>query len=51
MKRIMLCFALTLLAACEPEVGSDEWCAAMKEKNKQDWTLAETRDYAKHCLF
>lgn len=38
------------LGACAPEVGSDEWCANLKEKPKGEWTLNETTDYAKHCL-
>lgn len=48
-------FALTALLAlslggCAPEVGSDKWCANLKEKPKGDWSLNETTDYAKHCL-
>lgn len=39
-----------LLLGCAPEVGSDEWCADMKEKPKGDWTANEATDYAKHCL-
>ncbi len=42
---------LLLLAACAPEVGSDKWCANMKQKPKGDWTANEAADYAKHCLF
>jgi len=43
---------LTLgLAACSPEVGSDKWCAAMKEKPKGDWTANEAGDFTKHCIF
>ena len=47
MSAIILMFAL---AACTPEVGSDEWCIHMKEKPKEDWTASESGDYAKHCL-
>lgn len=43
--------ASLLLTACEPEVGSKAWCEKMEEKPAGDWTLNETRDYAKHCLF
>lgn len=39
------------LAACAPEVGSERWCKAMSEKPKGDWSLNETGDYAKHCMF
>jgi len=40
-----------LLTACTPEVGSEGWCTDLKEKPKGEWTLDETRDYTKHCLF
>ncbi len=48
-------FAMTallalLLGGCAPEVGSDKWCANLKEKPKGDWSLNETTDYAKHCI-
>ena len=39
-----------LLAACSPEVGSDEWCNDMKEKSKADWTANEASDFAKSCV-
>jgi len=39
-----------LLAGCAPEVGSDQWCANLKEKPKGDWSLNEATDYAKHCI-
>lgn len=42
--------AITLLAACAPEVGSKQWCTNMQEKPKGDWTANEAADYAKHCL-
>lgn len=42
--------ALPLLAACSPEVGSDDWCKAMKEKPKGDLTANEVADFAKHCV-
>jgi hypothetical protein len=40
----------TLLGACSPEVGSEEWCADMKQKTKAEWTANEAADFAKHCL-
>jgi len=48
-------FALTVLPAlwlggCAPEVGSDRWCANLKEKPKGDWSFNEAADYAKHCI-
>jgi hypothetical protein len=50
-KLLFLTFLLTQLIACSAEVGSDEWCADLKEKPKGEWTANEVRDYAKHCLF
>jgi hypothetical protein len=44
-------FAMTALTACAPEVGSEKWCAKMKEKPKMEWTAEEAGDYAKHCVF
>lgn len=41
---------LALVAACEPEVGSEAWCSDMKEKPKGDWTANEAADFAKHCI-
>ncbi len=40
-----------LLTACSPEVGSDSWCAQLKEKPKGDWTANEAKDFTKHCVF
>lgn len=42
--------ALGLVAACSPEVGSKEWCEAMKKKDKGQWTASEAGDFAKHCI-
>ena len=39
-----------LLSACAPKVGSDEWCAAMKNKPKGDLSANEVTDFAKHCI-
>jgi hypothetical protein len=52
MKKIV-CLTITLIfiTACTPKVGSKEWCKNMKEKDKGDWTMTETKDYAKHCIF
>ena len=40
-----------VLSGCAPEVGSEAWCADMKEKPKGDWTANEAADFAKHCIF
>ena len=39
------------LPGCAPEVGSERWCANLKEKPKGDWTANEATAYARHCLF
>ena len=55
MIRVQACVLVlaTALAvgACEPEVGSEEWCENMEEKSKGDWTANELADFAKHCVF
>jgi hypothetical protein len=47
---LLLSIAALGLAACEPEVGSKEWCETMKEKPKGDWTANEAADFAKNCV-
>lgn len=52
-KPFVLLLALTAVlsfTACSPEVGSDVWCAQMKEKPKGDWSVNEAGDFTKHCL-
>lgn len=39
------------LSGCAPEVGSEKWCANLKEKPKGDWSANEVGNYAKHCIF
>lgn len=46
----LLIIAALGISACEPEVGSDRWCKAMKEKDKGDWTANEATDFMKHCI-
>jgi hypothetical protein len=48
---IVVLSALLSLGACSPEIGSDRWCANLKEKPKGDWSINEATDYAKHCIF
>jgi len=50
-KILISALTLVLVTACAPEIGSKEWCADMKEKPKGEWTLDETKNYAKHCIF
>jgi hypothetical protein len=48
---LVVVIAMSLLTmACEPEVGSEDWCADMKEKPKGDWTANEAAEFAKSCL-
>jgi len=42
---------VVLLSACSAEVGSEEWCQDLKEKDKADWTSREAKDFTKHCIF
>lgn len=46
----ILVASLLTATACSPEVGSKEWCDAMKEKSKGDWTVNQATDFAKHCI-
>ena len=50
MKYVLTLTLLSLITACAPEVGSEKWCKKMGEKDKGDWTMNETKDYAKHCI-
>jgi hypothetical protein len=40
----------SLITACAPEVGSEEWCKEMKQKDKGDWTVNQTKDYINYCV-
>ncbi len=50
-KLILVCGAVFLLCACQPEVGSEKWCQKLEAKEKGDWTMNEAKDFAKHCIF
>lgn len=39
-----------LVSACSPEVGSEEWCADIKEKGAANVTANEAADFTKHCI-
>ena len=47
---LLALLALSALLGCAPEVGSEAWCGAMKEKPKGDWTANEAAAYTKHCI-
>ena len=46
----MTVILLVVISACAPGTGSDEWCAALKEKPKGEWTANEAGDYTKYCV-
>ncbi len=46
-----VCSVALLLGGCAPEVGSKAWCDKMDEKPKGEWTMDDTGDYMKHCIF
>ena len=50
---IAMCLGAALFAlwGCSAKVGSEEWCAQMKNKPKGDWSANEAADFAKHCIF
>ena len=50
---ITLFFAVVFtlpLSGCT-KVGSEAWCAKLKDTPKGDWTANEAADFAKHCVF
>jgi hypothetical protein len=50
-KRAVLLVGITMwLAACAPEVGSERWCEAMREKPRGDWTANEALEFARNCV-
>lgn len=51
LKSLVILITAVFITACAPEVGSEKWCANLKEKPKGDWTANEATDFAKHCLF
>ncbi len=50
MLAVVALVAVSALGACDPEVGSEAWCKALKEKPKGDWSANEATDFAKHCV-
>jgi len=51
MRTLIILSLASLLVACSPEVGSEQWCTELDKKSEVDWTVNEAKDYAKHCLF
>jgi len=57
MKNLVKTLTITLglglfiaISGCAPEIGSDKWCASLKEKPKGDWTANELSGFAEHCI-
>ncbi len=49
---VALIVAISAIAtACSPEVGSESWCAKMKETPSGDWSTNQAAGFAKHCVF
>ena len=38
------------LTACEPEVGSEEWCEEIENRGVENITASEATDYARECI-
>jgi hypothetical protein len=55
LKRFLMSLAVfgiaALLAACDPEVGSDRWCEKMVDTPKGDWSANDAKAFAQHCIF
>lgn len=42
---------LMAIGGCAPEVGSERWCDAMRDKPRGDWSTNEALDYTRYCIF
>jgi hypothetical protein len=49
LKVFAVCLLALALTACD-QVGSEKWCADMKEKPKSEWTMDQAGDYTKYCV-
>jgi hypothetical protein len=47
---IAMFVCVAFLAGCEAEMGGADWCTAMDEKSKADWTVNEAKKYAEDCI-
>jgi hypothetical protein len=51
LKKFLAALSLVaFVAGCSPEVGSKEWCADLKAKDKGQWTADDAGSFAKHCI-
>ncbi len=47
---VLATLAAFIIAACSPEVGSDEWCDNLKKNRMMEWSAKEAKDFTKHCV-
>ena len=47
---LLLAVAAAVTGSCQPKVGSEAWCKAMRDKPRGDWTVNEATDFAKSCI-
>lgn len=50
LKLIVPLLSVFALAACGEQIGSEEWCSKLEDKDKGDWTIEEAGDYTKYCV-
>ena len=50
-RALPILIGLIVLAGCAPEVGSERWCEAMRDKPRGDWSTNEALDYTRYCIF
>ena len=49
-RAVVLAGVAAWLVACAPEVGSERWCEAMRDKPRGDWTANEALEFARSCV-
>ena len=48
--RALILTAVTVSLPGCAKVGSDRWCADLKDKPKSDWTVEEAGQYTQYCV-
>ena len=48
-KIFALAICIALLSSCA-KVGSERWCAQLKDTPKAEWSLEDATNFSKHCL-
>lgn len=49
--KVLLLISVVSMASSCAQVGSQRWCASLKDKPKGEWTFNETKDYTAKCFF